>query len=140
MLGVDGALLTCIDSGVVHRLHDASRLITGCLGSSRIQSLLLEAGLLPLEGHFQYQCTVTTEKCRRLPLPDPLQRRGAFTYQEEGPRVFSWREKAEALYKENKIQLYQNEENSAVAFKIGCRKMSLIFSEVPLSEVDRVIF
>ena len=119
-----------------------ARLITGCLGSSRIQSLLLEAGLLPLEVHFQYQCMVAAEKCRRLPLSDPLQRR-AFTYPGEGPRVFSWREKAEALYKENKIQLYQNEENSAVAFKISCREMSLIFSEVPpwlTSEVGRVIF
>ena len=93
-----------------------ARLITDCLGSSRIQSLLLEAGLLPLEMHFQYQCMVAAEKCRRLPLSDPLQRR-AFTCPGEGPRVFSWREKAEALYKENKIQLYQNEENSAVALK-----------------------
>ena len=58
--------------------ESSARLITACLDSTRVKSLLLEAGLLPLDICFRYQCMVAAERCRRLPLSDPLCRR-AFT-------------------------------------------------------------
>ena len=62
----------------------AARLITGCLGSTRIQSLLLEANLLPLELQFQYQCMISAERCRRLPPSDPLYKRACSSPGDKG--------------------------------------------------------
>ena len=49
-----------------------ARIATGCLQTTNIESLLLEANLQPLENLFSIQCAVAAEKCRRLPEHDPL--------------------------------------------------------------------
>ena len=120
----------------------AARLITGCLGSTRIKSLLLEAGLLPLVSRFRYQCMVAAERCRRLPISDPLRRR-AFTCPEENNRFSSWREKSTELFKGNQIQLFRGESYPPSSLDISCREPLLIFSQVPpwlTSGADRVEF
>ena len=120
----------------------AARLITGCLGSTRIKSLLLEAGLLPLELRFQYQCMIAAERCRRLPISDPLHVR-AFNACRKKKGICSWREKSTELFQGIQTQLFQGDRNTTALLNISCREALLMFPQVPpwlTSSVSRVEF
>ena len=53
--------------------NKAARIMTGCVKATDIQSLLLEANLLPLKLQYDGQAAIATEKAARLPAKDPLQ-------------------------------------------------------------------
>ena len=46
--------------------------MTGCCRSTDIESLLLEANLLPMKTQYDIQATIAAERCRRMPSEDPL--------------------------------------------------------------------
>lgn len=52
--------------------NKAARIITGCLQTTNIESLLLEANLLPISYQQDIQCAITAERGRRMPAGDPL--------------------------------------------------------------------
>jgi hypothetical protein len=52
--------------------NKAARIMTGCVKATDIESLLLEANLLPLEAQYEGQVVIAAEKARRLPENDPL--------------------------------------------------------------------
>ena len=78
--------------------NSAARTITGCVKCTDIESLLLEANLLPLEVSHRAQAVIMAEKCKRLPKDDPL--RGVASEAVAPPRLIkvgadSWRHAAE---------------------------------------------
>ena len=52
--------------------NKAARIMTGCVKATDIESLLLEANLLPLRVQYDVQAAIAVEKAARLPEKDPL--------------------------------------------------------------------
>jgi len=52
--------------------NQAARVITGCAASTKIESLLLEANLVPISVRHDAQVAIVSERARRLPDSDPL--------------------------------------------------------------------
>ena len=63
--------------------NQAARVITGCVSSTKTESLLLEANLVPMLVRHNMQTAIVSERVRRLPDHDPLFQ-SSMTYVKKG--------------------------------------------------------
>jgi ribonuclease HI len=135
--------------------NKAARIATGCLKTTSIESLLLEANLLPLYVQHNIQTGVSAERCRRFPVGDQIVEMAIkstpiIRLKEGAGRNKSWQHVSDEVF--DRLQMdpkRRDEEGKAKTdTKEGCidisnREKLLIFSSVApwnTSKVEKVEF
>ena len=136
--------------------NKAARLMTGCARSTDIESLLLEANLLPMSIQYDIQATIAAEKCRRMPDNDPLfktstkatphvrLKRGTETWQHSSDRVLKTLNCCpERKNRNGGVKRMTRLEREMCAADLRKREKLLLFSSVPpwdTKNAEKVIF